>query len=173
MTHIDLIAWGMPTWGAIGAGLVYVLAALLMAAGALGCVLPYPGTLLGLVGCICWALAGGEPYPPAWVWVALSLLALLGSFVDNLFALMGAKRFGSSRAATWCSVLGLFVGSFYFPVGIILGPFLGAFLAELLISRRNVGASTYSGIGALLGSLMGMVAKLLILGIMLGIFFWC
>lgn len=152
--------------------LLYGVAMLLFAAGALGCVLPYPGTLVALGGCVCWAVARGEPYPAAWVWVALAALGVLGCFTDSLFALLGAKRFGCSRAAFWCSALGLFVGAFFFPFGLLLGPFLGAFLGELLLTQRSVGDSAKSGAGALLGALLGMGAKFVVLGLMLLVFFW-
>ena len=157
--------------GAAVSWLLYGVAILLFAAGALGCVLPYPGTLVALGGCACWAVARGEP-GSAWMWVALAALGLLGCFTDSIFALLGAKRFGCSRAAFWCSALGLLVGAFFFPYGILLGPFAGAFLGELLLAQRSVGESARAGTGALLGALLGMAAKFVTLGLMLSIFFW-
>lgn len=168
LAFFSLGDWG----GSLLGWLQYALAVGLFAAGALGCVLPYPGTLVALGGCICWAIARGVPYPAAWVWVVLGLLALLGCFTDSIFALLGAKRFGCSRAAFWCSALGLFIGAFFFPFGLLLGPFLGAFLGELLLAQRSVGESTKSGAGALLGALLGMGAKFVVLGVMLLLFFW-
>ena len=168
-----LLAFSPGEWCSSALGwLQYALAVGLFAAGALGCVLPYPGTLVALGGCICWAIARGEPYPSVWLWVVLGLLAVLGCFTDSIFSLLGAKRFGCTRAAFWCSALGLFVGAFFFPFGLLLGPFLGAFLGELLLARRSVEASTKSGAGALLGALLGMGAKFEVLGAMLLIFFW-
>lgn len=161
-----------PTWADLLSWLQYALAVVLFAAGALGCVLPYPGTLLALCGCICWSIAGGGPSPAAALWVVLGLLALLGCFVDNIFSLLGAKRFGCSRAAFWCSAIGLFIGALFFPLGIFLGPFAGAFLGELLVARRSVQESAKSGAGALLGALVGMGAKFIVLGAMLLLFFW-
>lgn len=162
--------WGLHA-GAL-AWLGYALAVALFAAGALGCVLPYPGTLVALGGCVVWAMARGEPFPAVWVWVALVALGVLGCFTDTIFSLLGAKRFGCSRAAFWCSAVGLFVGAFFFPVGILVGPFLGAFLGEFLLAERSVEESARSGAGALLGALLGMGAKFVALGLMLLIFFW-
>lgn len=161
----------LPTWGSVCSGVLYLAATLLFALGALGCVLPYPGHFVLLGGCILWAYNAGAPYPAAALWVALTLLAIVGSFADNIFALLGAKRYGCSKAAIWCSLLGIIIGVGFFPIGIFLGPFLGAFLGEVLISRRSLGDSTRSGVGVLLGTLAGMLAKFIIAGSMLLLFF--
>ena len=139
-------------------------------AGVLGCVLPYPGHAFIIGGCVLWAYAS-ETVTSVWMWALLALLALLGSFADNIFALLGAKRYGCSRAAFWCSLLGIIVGVFFMPLGLFLGPFLGAFLGEMLFAQRSVGASAKSGLGALIGTLVGMGAKFIIAGMMLVIFF--
>ena len=162
----------MPTCENLMSLLLYALAVILFMAGLLGCVLPYPGTMIVLGGCVAWAVAQGAPYPGYGLWALLAVLALVGCFTDTIFSLMGAKRFGSSRAAVWCSALGLFIGAFFFPLGLILGPFLGAFLAEMLLVQRNLGDSAKSGAGALLGALAGMAVKFLIAGGILLIFFW-
>lgn len=150
----------------------YALAVLLFVLGAVGCVLPYPGTLVTLGGCIVWALSRGEPYPSVWLWVALAALAVFGSFVDTVFSMLGAKHFGCSRSAFWCSALGMIIGAFFFPLGLLVGPFLGAFLGEWLLANRSVEDSAKSGAGALLGVLMGVGAKYVIFWLMLLLFFW-
>lgn len=168
--------WGLlPAWGDVLGWLLYALALVLFVAGVLGCVLPYPGTLLVLGGCVVWVWAGGGAgaCPGAGLWALLGVLALLGCFTDSIFSLLGAKRFGCSRAAFWCSAVGLFVGAFFFPIGLILGPFLGAFLGELALARRGVDASARSGVGAVLGALAGMGAKFVIAGLILLLFFRC
>lgn len=164
-------AW-LPTWAELGSLLLYAVAILLFVVGALGCVLPYPGTLLVFCGCVCWAFGQEGAPASAWVWMSMGALALLGCFTDTIFSLLGAKRFGCSRTAFWCSALGLFVGAFFFPLGIILGPFLGAFIGELALARRGVDESAKSGVGALLGALVGMAAKFAIAVLILLIFFW-
>ena len=49
---------------------------------------------------------------------------------------------------------------FFVPIGILLGPFLGAFLGEL-IAQKPVGAALKGGLGAFLGFLSGVFLKLL------------
>lgn len=152
-------------WGTISG--LYIMAVLLIAGGYLGAVLPYPGCFVTLLGCICIVIARGEPYPEWWFWGIQLSLALFGTFVDNITTALGAKRFGGSRSSFWCAMLGLFVGAFFFPFGLIIGPFLGAFAAEVLLARKTIKSSVHAGIGATLGLLVGVVCKLIISTIMI------
>ncbi len=147
-------------------GLLYAAALALAAAGFVGCVLPFPGHLFLLGGCVVADIAHGEPCTSWYAWAALVALCLVGTFIDNIATMMGAKRFGCSKAAIWGSFIGLFVGSFFFPFGIIIGPFLGAFIPELALARRTLGASAKSSLGALLGLLAGILLKLLVATLM-------
>ncbi len=117
---------------------------------------------------MCYALAAGQPYPAWWIWLILVLLAVFGTLVDNITTAMGAKQFGGSKQAFWGSMLGLFIGAlFAFPIGIIAGPFLGAFIAELVLVRKNAKDSAKSGFGAMLGLLAGALCKVIVTIIML------
>ena len=150
--------------------LLYGLSITLATAGMVGCILPYPGHLLILCACISAAFANGAPYPAWWVWGLLTLLMVFGSIVDNITTMMGARRFGSSKAAMWGTLPGIIIGAFFPPFGLIIGPFAGAFLAEILFARKNARASAASGLGATLGYLAGVIAKLIIAGFMLLIY---
>ena len=57
---------------------------------------------------------------------------------------------------------------FFSPWGIVLGPFGGAFIGELL-GERSARDAFKSGIGALIGFLVGTVFKVVICGY----FVWC
>lgn len=145
---------------------MYVLAFLLLVAGLLGCVLPYPGHVLVLLGLVCYAVGLGDTGLGWWIWVFLLVLMVLGMLVDNVAALLGAKCFGCSRAALWMSLVGFVVGCFFFPLGLIIGPFIGAAAAELLIAKRDWKQSSLSGVGAVLGVIAGIYAKLLVAAVM-------
>ena len=87
-------------------------------------------------------------------------------------AMVGARRFGSSSAAILCSGLGMIIGGIlFFPIGLLLGPFLGALVCELVYARKTMQASVKSGLGALIGAILGIMAKFAVGGVMLGIFF--
>ncbi len=160
----------IPDWGSTMSMLLYGLALVLAAAGLLGCVLPYPGHLLVLGGCVSAAFAKGAPYPAWWIWVLLAALMIFGTIVDNITTMMGARRFGSSKAAMWGTLPGIIIGAFFPPFGLIIGPFAGAFLAEMIFARKDAKASASSGMGATLGYLAGVVCKLLIAGVMMLIY---
>lgn len=149
-------------------GLLYAASLVLALVGIGGCILPYAGHFIILGSCMTYALAQGEPYPAWPVWVWLVLLAVFGTFVDNLTTALGAKRFGGGRAAFWFSLLGLVIGTvFFFPEGLILGPFAGAFVAEWLLARRSPKDAAKAGLGATLGMLSGAGCKILIAFIMM------
>ena len=147
---------------------MYVAAVVLYIAGFLGAVLPYPGCFVALGGSVCYAVAAGEPYPSWWFWGILLVLAVFGTLVDNITTALGARKFGGSKHAFWGSMIGLFVGAFFvFPFGIIIGPFLGAFIAELHFQKKNTRESAKSGLGATLGLLAGVLGKIIVVSLML------
>ncbi len=59
------------------------------------------------------------------------------------------------------AMIGTFVGIFIFPpFGIILGPFMGAFIAEM-IHENNTRKAIRSGLGSFMGFLIGSGMKLI------------
>ena len=101
--------------------------------------------------------------PIGWDYLtALGILAVAAMLVDNLAAAWGAKRFGGSSAAAWGALLGGLVGLLLGPLGFIIGPFVGAVLAEVFVSRKSMLEAVSSGVGTLLGLLGGIGAKLVI-----------
>lgn len=80
---------------------------------------------------------------------------------DYVTRARGASRHGAGRAGSWGAVLGAIVGLFFLPVGLVLGPFLGAFGAELL-AGRTVSDSMRAGWGGLIGTLGSIAIKLVV-----------
>lgn len=157
--------------------LLYVLAAILVVIGLAGVVLPaLPGLPLVFVGMLLAAWAGGFAKIGVGTLVALGVLTLLSMAVDFWAAAMGAKRVGASRLALAGAVLGTFAGLFLGPVGLFVGPFLGALAGELLHGRRldqpGIGQATKVGFGTWLGIVFGIALKLMLALAMLGLFAW-
>lgn len=144
---------------------LYTLSFIFIAIGFVGCILPYPGHLSILLA-LAIVPTEGLSYP-WYLWVLLILLCIIGGLVDNITTSMGCKKYGGSKAAIGGSIIGLVIGAFFPPVGIILGPFLGAFGAEYFIAKRSMKAGAQVGLGATLGMVAGMLAKLLIAALML------
>lgn len=97
------------------------------------------------------------------VWLAITVAVTI---IDNVVPAMLTRATGGHKAASWGAVLGLVVGIFFSPVGMIGGCLLGAFLGELLIADSGVWKSFKASLGAFLGFLCGMVLKLLCSAVM-------
>ena len=157
--------------------LLYVLAAILVLIGLAGVVLPaLPGLPLVFLGMLLAAWAGGFAKIGVGTLVALGVLTLLSMAVDFWAAAMGAKRVGASRLALGGALLGTFAGIFFGPVGLFVGPFVGALGGELLHGRRldqqGIGQATKVGLGTWLGIVFGVALKLMLALAMLGLFAW-
>ncbi len=150
--------------------LLWVLAALLIAAGFAGLILPaVPGIPLVFAGLVLLAWAENFAYVGWLTLTLLGLLALLSYAVDFLAAALGAKRFGASPRAVAGAALGALVGIFFGLPGLVLGPFVGAVIGEF--SRRaSAKAATQAGVGATLGLLFGALLKIALAFAMLGVF---
>ncbi len=137
------------------------LAIVLFLAGLVGTVLPVlPGAPLVLAGMVVYGLFTGFEHLPLYFFIGQGLLAAFTFVVDYLANAWGVTRFGGSKAAIWGGVLGLLFGAFVFPpLGLLVGPFAGAFLAELAASRRSFHAFRV-GAGSLVGFLGGTAVKL-------------
>jgi uncharacterized protein YqgC (DUF456 family) len=146
------------------------LALVVMLAGFVGSLLPgVPGTPLVLAAAICHRLYFGSRGVDNPVLVCLIALALLSMLLDCLASLWGAKRFG----ATWRGVAGAAaggaIGIFFSLPGILLGPFIGATLFEV-IGGYEFKKATRAGLGATLGLLAGLIGKCAVCAAMIGLF---
>ncbi len=144
-----------------------IVASIIFLVGLLGTLLPVlPGAPLIWTGMLIYGfIAGFENLGPTFL-IIQALLAVAVMAVDYLFAALGSRYFGGSKAALWGAAAGLFVGLFFFPFGLLLGPFVGATLADLLF-RRNTDQAVKSGIGASIGFLSALPIKLVIEMIMI------
>ena len=152
------------------AALLWVLAAVCVAAGLAGIVLPaLPGAPLVWLGLVFAAWAEDFTRVSGWTLGFLALLALFTIVIDLAASAAGAKRVGASRWAIVGAAAGTVVGLFLGLPGLVLGPFLGAVIGELATHRdwRHAGKV---GLGTSIGLLVGIAAKLAVVFTMLGVF---
>ena len=109
-----------------------------------------------------------------WLFWSIQILFVILLFgADTLSNVLGVKRFGGSNAGLWGSTIGLLFGPFVIPVaGILIGPFLGAVIAELLISRAGLKQAVKTGVGSLVGFLTSIITKGFVMIVMIGLFFF-
>ncbi|TFY97833.1 DUF456 domain-containing protein [Ramlibacter rhizophilus] len=150
--------------------LLWVLSVLLIGVGIAGTVLPaLPGTVLVLAGIVV----------GAWIddftrvgWVALAsvtVLAIVSGVVDYLSGVLGAQRAGASRLAVIGAAVGTVAGIFMGFVGVLFMPLVGAAVGEWLARRDQVNAMRI-GVATWVGLMIGMVAKVALAFVMVGIF---
>jgi uncharacterized protein YqgC (DUF456 family) len=149
---------------------VYVLVALLLIAGLVGSVLPaLPGTILILLAAALHAFATGfDPIGPGRLAI-LGLLTAAAYALDHVAGVLGVKRLGGSGWAMGGAVVGALVGLFFGLPGLVLGPLLGALVAEYAYTRQ-VGTSARAALGTVVGLLVGAVAKVGLGLAMIGLF---
>ena len=147
-----------------------VLAGMVMIIGLVGTVVPVlPGIPMIWVGMLL-AAWGTDFDPVGWGTLAvLGVLTALSVLIDFLAAAFGAKRLGASQRAFWGATAGAVIGLFFGLPGILLGPFIGAVLAEIAGGHGAVQAGR-SGYGVWLGVILGTAAKLAIAFLMMGVF---
>jgi uncharacterized protein YqgC (DUF456 family) len=152
---------------------VYVLVALLLIVGLVGSVLPaLPGTVLILAGVAVHALATGfDPIGPGRLAI-LALLTAVAYALDHVAGVLGVKRLGGSGWAMGGAFVGALVGLFFGLPGLVLGPLVGALLAEYAYTRQ-ARTSARAALGTVVGLLIGAVAKIGIGLTMIALFlFW-
>lgn len=144
--------------------LLIILGSICLLAGLAGCILPMlPGPPIAYVALV---LLHFTKYA-AFSWRQLLLWLFLVIFVqvlDYFIPSMGVKKLGGSKWGNWGCIIGTFAGIFFFPPwGILVGPFLGAVIGELLAGKET-GHALKAGLGAFAGFLVGTVLKVALCG---------
>ena len=132
---------------------------LLVLLGIVGSFLPVlPGPLTGWLGLF--LLHQSERIPHNTTFLATSFgIALAVFLVDYVIPGLGTKKFGGSKKGVIGSTLGLILGLLFLgPLGIIIGPFFGAYLGELM-NKSDQQKAFKAALGSLIGFLTGVFLK--------------
>ena len=149
---------------------LWIVSWVLIAIGVAGTVLPaLPGTLLVLAGAVLGAWIDDFAKVGGGVITALVVLAALSWVLDYVAGVMGAKRAGASRQALIGAAVGTVAGLFMGIVGVLFMPLVGAAAGEYLARRDHEGAMKV-GVATWVGLMVGLIAKVAIAFVMLGIF---
>lgn len=153
---------------------LWVLVVLLILLGLAGTVLPaLPGTLLVLGGIVLGAWIDDFTRVGVTTLVAIGVLALLAWALDHVAGLLGARKAGASREALIGALVGTVVGLFMGVVGVLFMPLVGAAAGEYLARQHEAQAGHRAvkvGVATWLGIMAGLLAKVVISFMMVGIF---
>jgi hypothetical protein len=150
--------------------LLWVLCVVLMVLGLAGTVLPVlPGTLLVWAGIVLGAWIDDFARISMTTLAVITVLAVLAWALDYAAGWMGAQRAGASKQALVGAAVGTVLGLFMGFVGVLFMPLVGAALGEFL-ARKDHGRAAKVGVATWVGIVVGLVAKVVISFIMVGIF---
>jgi uncharacterized protein YqgC (DUF456 family) len=142
-----------------------VVGIILMLAGIVGCVLPFlPGPPLCFLALLVQQFNSPAPFSARfmWIWAGITLLVVL---LEYFIPVYGTRRFGGTKYGMWGSTIGLIAGLWFGPLGIIIGPFVGAFVGEILANQDSATALR-SAWGSFAGFLVGTLLKLIVCFVM-------
>lgn len=134
---------------------------ILMLAGLAGCILPFlPGPPLCYMALLIQQFQSAPPYSTDFllIWAGITLVIVV---LDYIIPVYGTKRFGGTKYGMWGCVIGLIGGLWMGPLGLIIGPFAGAFIGEIIGNAKSdhaIRAAFGSFVGFLLGTLLKLVA---------------
>jgi uncharacterized protein YqgC (DUF456 family) len=149
---------------------VWIIAGgLLLLAGLIGCFLPVlPGPPLAFIGLLIQQLKSSAPFTNRFIIIFL-LITIFITVLDYVIPVYGTKKFGGSKYGVWGSTIGLLIGLWLGPIGMIAGPFIGAWIGELL-ATSDAAQALKAATGSFLGFLAGTFLKLMVCLVM--VWYW-
>jgi uncharacterized protein YqgC (DUF456 family) len=162
--------------------LLIVLGAICLLLGLVGCVAPVvPGVPLSYLGLL--LLHWTERVQFSWQFLVVwGVVVVVIQILDYFIPAWGTKKFGGTKYGVWGSTIGLFAGFLMGPLGIIIGPFVGAVVGELIYFNRhpqntivqpkntNFNRALRAGFGSFVGLLAGTLVKVVCCGVMIACF---
>lgn len=146
--------------------ILMVLAGICLLAGLVGCVVPViPSVPLSYIGLLLLHLTDKVQFSLTFLLVWLGVVVVL-QVLDYVVPTLSTRLTGGSKMGVWGSTIGMLVGLFFGPWGIVLGPFVGALIFELL-DGKNAKAALKAGAGSFIGLLTGTILKLICCGMMI------
>ena len=151
--------------------LLIALAVICLIVGAVGTVAPIlPGVPLSWAGLLILKFVPSVKDNVSWaIIVILGIITIAVTILDNILPMWGTKKMGGNKKVVWGATIGLLVGFFLGPWGIIFGPFVGALIGGLLSGSKFMLATKHAT-GAFIGYIAGLVIKLITVGLI--VFFY-
>lgn len=141
-----------------------ILGVILLVVGLMGCFLPViPGPPLAFLALVILDLTTSVHFTLS-QYIIWLVLVLVVQVADYFVPTLGVKKLGGTKYGSWGCLAGTLIGVFLFPPwGILIGPFAGALIGEL-ISGQEFHKAIKAGMGAFLGFLFGTILKIMLWG---------
>ena len=94
--------------------------------------------------------------------MGLIILLIATQLFDIVSGAAGSRWFGGTKWGATGAILGALAGLFFMPLGLILGPLIGAYAFELVLGKLDAEKAAASGVGSAVGALSSIVVKLAI-----------
>ena len=150
----------------------WVVTACLLMLGLVGTLVPFlPGHLILFFAAVGHWLMLRQDSGVEWLTlVVLGFLLILSQVFEFLSGAAGTRWFGGTRWGAAGALIGGMVGIFFIPFGLILGPLIGSMFCEFVFAKKEVRPATISGVGSVLGTVAGMVVKIIV-GVLMVVWF--
>ena len=127
--------------------------------GVAGCILPIiPGPPIAYLALLMLQFTSNPPFSMDFMLV-FAVLTIAVTVLDYIVPIWGTKKFGGTKYGVWGSTIGLIIGLFFGPLGIIFGPFVGALVGELIAEKEFMDALK-AAVGSFIGFIAGTLMKL-------------
>ena len=145
--------------------ILIVLAVILAVIGIIGSIVPgLPGPPLSWLGLLLAFLShklGGGDMSLTFVLVWLGVTVVV-SILDYTVPARFTKLAGGSKAGSQGALIGMVIGIFLTPIGMIPCSLAGAFLAEMFQENKSAGDALKAALGTFAGFLVGTGMKLIV-----------
>jgi uncharacterized protein YqgC (DUF456 family) len=141
--------------------LLVILSIILLVGGIAGCILPIlPGVPLAYAGVLLMHWTDKVHFSTTQLVVWLVIVIVL-QILDYISPILGSKYGGGTSHGNRGCMAGTILGLFFMPWGIILGPFLGAVVGEML-GGSDLPHAVRAGVGSLIGFMLGTLLKIFV-----------
>ncbi|KAA5538230.1 DUF456 domain-containing protein [Paenimyroides baculatum] len=151
--------------------LILIVSLLFVLVGIAGSVLPaLPGPPLSWIGLLILYTMPNIKFD-YWTLGITFVFTLIIVILDYVIPAQGTKRFGGSKYGIWGTNIGLIVGILApIPFGFIIGPFVGAFIGELIYDQNDSKRALKAATGSFLGFLASTFIKFVFCMVLFGIY---
>ncbi len=138
-----------------------IIGIILCFVGIIGSFIPLiPGPITSFSGLLFLHLTTFVPFDFYFI-IGCFTIAISVFMLDLIIPIIGLKKLGGTKKGLIGATIGLLLGFFIGPIGLISGPFIGALSGELL-NNNGIKKSIKASLGTLIGFLAGVAMKFLV-----------